>query len=188
MFLGILFKGYTQDASEENKEERQMTLEEIKNTFTNVINEMEAQKVQRAEQREAELRMKLNGVLEEWIESERQNRESELNKLLHNNWENILMLISPMPYDYYLRNYEYQVVDYDIIEKDYSMDYYRASAEINEQLSIERYHADAVSSIEPYLHTVNTKIKIKLSYEGERFIVKDITRGQSSIVQGWHRE
>ncbi|MEI8348564.1 MAG: hypothetical protein WCI77_00280 [Candidatus Omnitrophota bacterium] len=184
-FSFVLFEGHAQDALQEGTKEKPISLEEIKNTFVNTLNELETQKAQRAQQLDAQLQAKLQSVLNEWIESAKQSKERELNKLTHNTWKNALMLISPMPYDYYLRSYEYAIAAADIIKKDSPLASYGASAQVIEKLCIERYHSDAVSSLEPYLHTVSTSIKLQLTYDGDTFIIKEIEYGQSSIGQGW---
>lgn len=167
------------------QEEKKLTADSIKEAFEKAIKDVDAQKAAQEKELAQELKVKLDFALKEWVSHARQEKAPEMNKLTHQKWEGMSKFISPVPYDYYLRDYNYIVSNSDIVKTDSLMTPYRANAQVLEKLYIERYHPSNSSDIKEYLDVVSRSIRITFEYRDGKFAVTDALPGEISIERGW---
>jgi len=149
------------------------------------INETEAAKEKKNAELSAQIKLKLDQAVNAWISQAKQDKASDLNKLLHENWKNIITVTLPIPNDYYLRDFEYLIAKQDCVKSDSIISPYEAEVIITEKLYVEGYHAPGISDVSPYLYTISRPITINLKYSQDDFMVTDTDFGHLDISSGW---
>jgi len=161
------------------------SIDAVTRAFKSALSEDEAEKARKEKELAVKLRLDLSSELENWISRAREEKTPDLNKLLHNDWIELTKFTTPVPYDYYLRDFDYMVDASDVYKSQTVPPFYKASARIVERLFIERTHSTSASSIEPYLQTAVTPIALELEYRDDTFVVVNADRLQPSIEDGW---
>ncbi|MBI4706798.1 MAG: hypothetical protein HY761_02600 [Candidatus Omnitrophica bacterium] len=162
--------------------------ETITKAVEKAIKETEAEKEKKSIQLNAHLRSRLDQAISEWIRQARQIKSKDLNKLLHENWKNIVTVTLPIPNDYYLRSYEYFVIKEECVKSDSIISPYTAAVVITEKLYVEGYHSPGISNVSPYLYTIVRPITINLKYSQDDFIVTSTEFGPLDISSGWDKQ
>lgn len=161
------------------------SIDAITRAFKSALSDEEAEKAMKEKELAVKLRLDLSSELENWISHAKEEKVVDLNKLLHNDWIELVKFTTPVPYDYYLRDFDYTVAASDVYKSQTVPPFYKASARIIERLFIERTHSTSASSIEPYLQTAITPIALELEYREDKFVIVNTDRLQPSIEEGW---
>jgi len=164
--------------------------ESVEQAFEKAMKNIETERERKRQELISSLKMKLNLATEEWISLAKKNKNSDLNKLLQQNWEKLskTLNISPVHYDYYLRGYDYSVTKSDILETDSLAAPYKAYINIVEKLYVSKYHSPDASDVSQFLYTVTTPITISLEYNEDKFIVTNTEYGKISLEKDWPDE
>lgn len=160
---------------------------ELQKTVEKAIKAVDAEKAKKQLEFEAKLNSELKLVAKAWVEMAKNNKKEELNRLIHNDWSDMTKYISPMPYDYYLRDFGYQVVRSDISKTGSITIPYAGYIKLIETQYIERYHSSEASSIEPFLHTVTRPITLVLEQKDNKFKIINIEYGPMTLEPGWRK-
>jgi len=164
-----------------------LTPELIQKSVVKAIKEEKKEKERRQLQLESDLRSKCDLVVKNWISRAKDEKSAQLNQYLHKDWDNFVKVNYPVPYDFYLRGYDYKLSKIDYF-KTGSLDApYQGNAEIIENLYLETYHPANVIDKRQYFHTATSPIKLKLEYRGNNFLVTNIEYGQIYIERGWQK-
>jgi len=134
------------------------------------------------------LNSSLSAAVKDWIASASLGNDTQLNKFLHRDWEKLSKVTYPVPYDYYLRNYEYSLAKTDCFKTDSIIAPYKAYVEIVETLFIEGYHSSDASDVTRYYYTVTRPVMVNLEYRQDKFIVTNTGYGSTDITRGWNRK
>ncbi|MDD5596182.1 MAG: hypothetical protein PHY94_08090 [Candidatus Omnitrophica bacterium] len=164
-----------------------LTPELIQKSVVKAIKEEEKEKEKQRLQLESELRSKSDLVVKNWISRAKDEKSAQLNQYLHKDWDNFVKVNYPVPYDFYLRGYDYKLSKIDLFKAGSLDAPYQATAEIIEKLYLETYHPSNVIDKQQYFHTATIPIKIKLEYQGNNFLVTNIEYGQVYIERGWQK-
>jgi deoxyribodipyrimidine photolyase-like uncharacterized protein len=163
----------------------EISLEAIKKTVKEAIREIQQEEIKKQEEFSAELNIKLDAAIEDWIISQKKLLAPSLNQLLRERWEMLKKRTTPIPYEYYLRDYAYFVVKKDIFKTDSISAPYKALIEIIEEKYIERYHSPDIGNVKEYLHTVVRPMQIDAEYRQDNFLITGATDGAIYIAPGW---
>ena len=161
-----------------------LSAETVKNVVKEAIKEEELEKEKNRAQLASTLKSRLNLAIHEWIYQAEKNKEPELNKLAHRIWEISGRVTYPVPYDYYLRGYEY-IINKQELATDPLINLYKADIAITEKQFIENYHHADASDPSQYFYTVSTPIKIKLEYQQDKFVIINLDYDSVNIKRGW---
>jgi len=176
------------DKSKNSEEAENLSAESIKQAVEKAIKETETEKEKNHAELVATLKSKLNLAVQEWVSSAKQNKKPELNKFLHQDWDLPIKVAFPIPFDYYLRDYNYLVTKADCFKSESLIAAYKAQIYIIEKLYIEGYHSSDASDKSQYYYTVTRPIKVSLDYQEDRFILTDCEYGQADIERGWKKK
>lgn len=127
------------------------------------------------------LNFSLNQIIQNWIASAKMNKESALDSRLEQSWEKLSWLypVSPVHYEYYLRGYDYSLINSDVAKTDSILAPYKARVTIKEDLYVEKNHSPDISDANPYFYTVTTNYGLNLEYRQEKFV---LINSESKIV------
>jgi len=159
----------------------------LENTLKKTLTDVEQENKRKEAEFIASLKRKLDLEVQRWVIEAKQKQETQLHKLIHNDWVKLDKFTTPVPYDYYIRDYDYPLVKADVLKADSLTLPYKAYIKLNEKLFIERYHSESISSIEPYLQTIITPITINLEYRDDKFVITNTEYGVIAIKNGWLR-
>jgi hypothetical protein len=115
----------------------------------------------------AQLSAQMQQAVDKWIAQKSNQRNSELHKLVEQNWEKLALKqsISPVPYDYYLRGFVLTKGPSDITRTDSLLaNPYKGKAVVVEKLYVEKYHSPDISSIDPYFFTVTGNFTLAIEF------------------------
>jgi hypothetical protein len=157
----------------------------IKHAVKQAIKEIDAQKKQKEEQFIAQLKLSLEAYIKEWIASRNKEKMAQVGLLVHEQWTELKKRTTPIPYEYYLRDWAYSIVKEDIFKSNSLLEPYRALVEIKEERYIERYHSPDAGNVKDYLHTVIKIIQLNMLYHQDKFVVSELKEGEISILPGW---
>jgi membrane-associated HD superfamily phosphohydrolase len=180
-----LVSAFPQNTSNPADQESVLTESVSSDTITKAvekaINETETAKEKKNAELSAQIRLKLDQAVNAWISQAKQDKASDLNKLLHENWKNIVTVTLPIPNDYYLRDFEYLIAKQDCVKSDSIITPYEAEVIITEKLYVEGYHAPGISDVSPYLYTISRPITINLKYSQDDFVISNTEFGPLDI-------
>jgi len=160
--------------------------EAIKEAFEKAMKNVEQEKQRQKQEITAELKQRFEAAIENWIAQTRRKKNSELDKFVDQNWYKFskTLNITPIHYDYYLRDYAYLLNSADIIDTD-SMDApYKAVANFSEVIYVELTHAAGISYRHEYFYTVTTPITLYFEYRGGRFTLVNSETGKFVFQKG----
>jgi len=190
LFLCLLLgKAYSEEANQpanQNQPEN-LSAETIKQVVKEAIREDNREKERNRAQLISTLRSKLNLAVHEWIFHAEQSKETELNKFTHQLWELPEKVTYPVPYDYNLRGYEYEITNQDL-KTDPLITSYKANVSISEKQFIEAYHHSDASDLSQYFYTVTRRILLNLEYQQDKFVITDSRYSPVNIEPGWPPE
>jgi len=149
------------------------------------LKKIETRKAKEAEELLISLKSELDLAIQEWQAAEKIKKDSELNKFIQQRWETLKKYLPPVHYDYYLRDYAYTPGKTDIAKTESLIMLYKGSANIMEDLYVERYHAPSDSNRDKYLFTVSRQILINFEYDKDKFIVSNTAYEETRVVKGW---
>lgn len=161
---------------------------ELQKTVEKAIKAVDAEKARKQLEFEAKLNSELKLVANAWVEMAKDEKKEELNRLIHKDWSDMTKYTSPMPYDYYLRDFDYQVTRSDASRTGSITVPYAGYIKLIETQYIERYHSSEASSIEPFLHTVTRPITLVLEYKDNKFKIVNIEYGPLTLEPGWKKK
>lgn len=152
-----------------------------------VMQKIENEKMEREEVIKIDLESKLSVAIENWISLAKRNKNSELNKLVEQQWERLQEHGPRFHYDYYLRGFEYLNLYKDIVKTNSILTPYKGSLNIKEALYVERTPL-VNRPRSKYYYTAITPIKVSFEYQQDKWIVIDTAYGQTSLEQRWPEE
>ena len=157
----------------------------IEEAIKNAIKNVETENAKKHEYAAQELSVKLVSAINDWFSKVKGERTKELNKLQHHDWSELQKFPSPLPYDYYLKNFTYTIKKNDITLTDSVVNPYKAFVEIAERLYLEGYHSTDAAYPEQYRYTVFTPIALQLEYRDGMFSIVESKYGQPVMERGW---
>jgi hypothetical protein len=169
-------------------EEEKISLESIKKAVKEAIKEGQAEEQQKQEQLSLELKTKLDATMDDWLADQGRILAAQLNQLKHDSWATLNTRVTPVPYDYYLRDWSYFLVKKDISKTDSFVTPYKGVVEVIEERYVERYHSSDTANIKDYLHTIRRPLTINLEYRQDNLIITNVKEGELSIVAGWQNK
>jgi len=165
-----------------------MSLENVKAAFEQALKDIETEKKKEQQKLAEDLKAKLSYAVSEWVNTQKNYRSAETNKLLHERWEDVGRTAFPLPYDYYIRDCAYKIVKTDVFKTESIVAPYKGNAKLTEYLYLETEHSSNASSLDPYLYTAITVINVNFEYQNEKFAVTDLGRGKTAIERGWPQD
>jgi len=178
LFSGFCKVSYGQelDNPKEVSQERTVIEQALKN--------YEAQKKNEQDGLTAQLNFRLGQATETWITSTEKNRNSQLGTFIEQEWDKQARtyMITPIRFDYYLRGYEYNVSDSDVIKTDSVTAPYKAIVVIKEVLYAEKYHHPNTSDTKLHYYTVTSFYTLDFAYKDGEFILVNSNSKMESIV------
>jgi hypothetical protein len=155
-----------------------------KTVIEQALKNYETQKQNEQDDLTAQLNFRLGQATEAWISSAKNNRYSELGTFIEQNWDKQARtyLITPVRFDYYLRGYEYNVTDSDVIKTDSMTSPYKAVVVIKEMLYAEKYHHPNISDTKLYYYTVTNFYTLDFAYKDGDFILVSSDTRMEGIV------
>jgi len=160
--------------------------ESIKNAVKEGIKESGEEKERKDAQFLSELKSKFNAKVQEWIVFSKHKRDAELNKLRHTDWDLGGLINYPVPYDYYLRGFDYSTTGADI-KTGSLLSPYKASINISEKLYVEATHSSEATDVRKYYYTLTRVIVLNLEYEQNKFTITNTDYGPFQIEYGWKK-
>jgi hypothetical protein len=148
----------------------------------------------RKQKEQDELLIKLNSRLEQvittWTEAAKKEKEAKMDTRLEQQWEKLshTFPISPAPYQYNLRGYNYSVIKNDVSKTDSMTSPYKALVIIKEDLYVEKNHSSDISDINPYFYTVSTNYTLNFEYKNDKFNLVNSDNKIVSIENNCPRE
>lgn len=162
--------------------------EAIKEAFEKALQNIEKGKEKEQQELVTELKLKLNSAVEAWIAQAKKDKSLKIDMFIEQGWEKLPGWISSAHYDYYLKDFTYQITKTDIIKTDSLITPYKAVVNLDEKLYAERSHAPSVSFREKFFYTVTRPLTISLEYDGDKFTVINTEYKDPSIEPGWPEE
>ncbi|MDD4955541.1 MAG: hypothetical protein PHP17_05850 [Candidatus Omnitrophica bacterium] len=159
----------------------------IEEAVKKAIKDVEAQNAKEREVNARELSLKLVSAMDGWFSGVNAQRTKELNKLQHRDWSELKKFPSPLPYDFYLKNFSYILQKSDIALTDSIVNPYKAFVRIEERLFVEGYHSTDAAYLEQYHYTVITPIDLQLEYRDNMFTIVETRYGQPIMERGWKK-
>lgn len=174
--------------SQESSKPQSSSTETIGQGFEKAMKNIETEKQKAWEELKLSLQSKLNKAIADWISAKEKEKAQGLNQFIEQTWENIPKYGPRVHYDYYLRDYDYQIVSSDIVKTDSLVSPYTGYLCVIEKLYAEIYHSPDVSFRDDFLYTVLTPIKVKFEYNGNDFIPSDIKYEDSTMENSWSED
>lgn len=133
----------------------------------------ETNKQKKQDELAKKLNFSLNQIIQNWIASAKANKESALDSRLEQSWEKLSSLypVSPVHYEYYLRGYDYSLINSDVTKTESILAPYKATVTIKEELYVEKNHSPDISDANPYFYTVTTAYNLNLEYRKDKFVL-----------------
>lgn len=161
---------------------------EIEAAIEKAIKKVYKDKAQQEEVMVAGLEGKLKSAVKGWIAKARNEKDPQMHQLISQSWELLSKFGPRVHYNYYLRGYDYQESEADIVKTDSILGPYKGYSMITEIIYAEREHPVAASDISQFFYTVTTPIKVNFDYRKEGFVFANAERGELSLKQGWPKE
>jgi len=161
--------------------------ESIQEAVENAIKGIESQKRTDEEQLRVELDSELDRFIRSWLSDAGTKKKAELNRFLHQDWEIPARATYPIPFDYYLRGYDYALSKKDLLKTNSLTNPYKAVVNIIEKQYIESYHASSASDKRQYYYTVTRPITLNLDYQQDNLYTVNTHYGQASFERGWNK-
>jgi hypothetical protein len=152
------------------------------------LEKIEARKAKELEVLLSSLKSQLDLAIREWLAGQKIKKDSELDKFIQQRWETLKKYLSPIHYDYYLRDYAYTLGKTDITKTESLIMLYKGWVNMTEDLFVERYHAPSGSNRDKYLFTISRGILISFEYDKDKFIVSNTVYEEPRVVKGWPGE
>ena len=171
-------------AQEEAKPENPSP-ETIGEGFEKAIKKIETERQKAQEELKQTLGFKFNVATEDWLSKKKDERQRGLNQFVEQKWEDLLEFGPKMHYDYYLRDYRYEITRMDVFKTESLTNPYSGSLSVNEILFVEMYHLPSISYREDFLYTVTTPIEVKFGYQQDQFIPTDVGYAKTVMEKGW---
>jgi len=157
----------------------------IEEAVKKAIKDVEKEKAEEQEALSKGLTEKLIPAISDWVLRAKEDKAKEINKLQHRDWSELKKFPSPLPHDYYLKNFTYTIVKSDILITDSVINPYKAFVKIEEKLYLERYHSSDAAYLEQYRYTALTPIDLQLEYRDNKFMITETKYGQITMERGW---
>ncbi len=186
--LSVLIASYASPDDNTAAGQNDMSFEKVKAAFEQAFKDMESEKKKEQQKLAEDLKNSLANAVAEWINTQKISRTEEMDKLLHERWEEVGRTAFPLPYDYYIRDCSYNVIKTDVFKTESLIAPYKGNAKITEYLYLETEHSSNASSLDPYLYTAITLINVNFEYQNDKFIPTDFGRGKTAIDRGWPQE
>ncbi|MFA6349544.1 MAG: hypothetical protein WCY12_01270 [Candidatus Omnitrophota bacterium] len=186
--LSGLRPGFSQDSGAPDPDDGILSPIEVEDALKKAMSRADREKEQKQEELTKKLKLKSEQAKADWIFSQSQKRNSELNRLVDQNWESLFEFGPRIKYDYYLRDYVYSGARVDIVKTSSLVAIHAAHLNAVEKLYVERTHSPNASDRSMFYYTVSTPIKVTFEYDGDNFVVLNIEYGDTSIDEGWPEE
>jgi hypothetical protein len=159
-------------------------LEGTKVVVEEALRDFEAQKQNEEDELREQLNFRLGQATENWLTAAEKEQEKQLGTVVGQDWDkqSRIAMILPVNYEYYLRGYNYSVVDSDIFKTESLSPTLKAVVTIKEELYAEKSHHSNVSDIKPYLYTVTNIYTLNFIYKNDEFILANSSVKMESMV------
>jgi len=184
----IMLTSYAKSDDNIASGQNDMSFEKVKAAFEQAFKDMEAEKKKEQQKLAEDLKNSLAHAVAEWINAQKTSKTEEMDKLLHERWEEVGRTAFPLPYNYYIRDCSYKIVKTDVFKTESLVAPYKGNAKITEYLYLETEHSSNASSLDPYLYTAITSINVNFEYQNEKFIPTDFGKGKTAIDRGWPQD
>jgi hypothetical protein len=193
IILSLQFQsGFSQDNGERTAQNSDpdspvtVVNESIAHAVKNAIRELDEEKEKKHAELIRELKSELNTIAQEWILSSKRSKEAELGQFQHTDWDLTGLVFYPVPYDYYLRGFDYSITKIDLIPDSLSSKY-NASLNISEKLYVEGVHSSQTTDIRQYYYTLTRIIVLSLENKQNKFIITNTEYGPYHIAHDWQK-
>jgi hypothetical protein len=155
-----------------------------KTIIEQALKNYEAQKQNEQDELTAQLNFRLGQATETWLSSAKRNREGQLGTFIEQNWDKQARtyMITPIHFDYYLRGYEFSVIDSDVIKTESLTSPYKALVVVKEVLFAEKYHHPNISDTRLSYYTVTNSYTLDFAYKDGEFTPVSSNSKMESIV------
>lgn len=184
----LVFTGRACAEEPPNAVQKQDLSEEVGRAFEKAMHNVEEFKAKEEESIRVSLKEKLKASSQQWLDSAKQQKDSELDKLADQKWELFLKVGPWFHYDYYLRSYEYIEGKSDITKAESFVTPYKGYFNVMQILYAERRHPANTSSPKQFLYKVTIPLKATFEYREDKFVFVNVEEGQGVIEQGWPEE
>jgi hypothetical protein len=181
----VFSQGEQTKTNAELSSSQELLKQSVEEAIKKAVKDIEVEKAKEKEVLAKELETDLTTVINTWITEAKGDKTQELNKLQHRDWSELKKFPSPLPYDYYLRNFTYTIIKADVLNTNSMVSPYKAFVNIEEALYLERYHSPDAAYVEQYYSTVFTPIELLLEYRDDNFVIIEVKRGQLTMERGW---
>ena len=161
-----------------------LTVDFLKDAVKEAIKESDQEKEIKQRQLIYNLEIKLSREVEGWITAIKHSRRLQLNKLQHESWSLMGKVTYPVPYDYYLRDFNYEIIKSDI-KSDSLVNGYKGIVNILEELYVEAPHSSGAAEVSKFFYTLSRIIVLRLEYIQETFVITDIEYEPFQIEADW---
>lgn len=157
---------------------------EAKTVIEQALKNYETQKQSEQDELTAQLNFRLGQATEAWLSSTEKKRDRELGTFIEQEWDKQARLytITPVRYDYYLRDYNYSVTDSDVIKTESMTSPYKGLVVIKELLYAEKYHHPNISDTSLYFYTVTSIYTLDFAYKAGEFVLVNTDSKMISII------
>lgn len=162
--------------------------QDIERAIENAIKNIDTHKSIKEKALTARLEQGLKSAIEDWIGAAKKQKDSQIDKLIEQNWEYLSEFGPRIHYDYYLREYDYSISEPDIIQTSSLVTPYKGSIKINEIIYAEKDHYPAASNVREFFYTATTPLKVNFDYRQDRFVFVNVEKGDIALKQGWPEE
>ena len=187
MSLSGVCSGFSQD-NDDTAVDGTLSPDQVEDAFKNAMSRADREREQKQEELTSNLRLKLEQAREEWFLSQSQKRNSELNSLVDQNWEELSRFGPRIKYGYYLRGYAYSGNRIDIVKTSSLVATHTGHLNTTEKLYVERSHTPNVSDKNLFYFTVSTPVKVTFEYEQGNFVAVKTEYGDTTMDNGWPEE
>jgi hypothetical protein len=161
-----------------------LTKDSVASAVKEAIKETDREREAKHAQLASELKAKLNLAVQDWVNFLKRGKRLELNKLRYETWDLGGKINFPVPYNYYLRDFFYTIVNLDI-RADSLISGYKGAAQVRERLHIEEPHNSSADDASKFFYTLSRVINLSLEYRQDRFVVTGVTYEPFLIEHNW---
>lgn len=161
--------------------------ESVQKGFEEAIQKLDAEKQKEHKKIAAELQVKLDVAVQDWLSQQKSKRNRQLNTIIEQQWENFTEFGPRIHRSYYLRDYSYTIINVDIVKTESMIGAYKAAMNVTEKLFAERYHSPDVTYPQDFYYTVTMPIRVSFEYYNDKFVVTTTEYGKGSIDPGWRK-
>ena len=141
-------------------------------SFEEALKKIEAQRAEEKKALAKKCEEQLNLTLANWISQRKALKKSQINQAIEQDWDRVPdQYFTNVHNDYYLKGYDYSVLNKEIKETESLTAPIKAQAVILEKIYAEKYHTPDMSDIGPYCFTATYNITLNMEYRQDNFVI-----------------